>query len=322
MSFTGDTLSFGGVFPVQANTNMLKEDVLQIIFQLTPTDTPFFNQIGEGGVTQPTHEWQKRSLTTRQPNMNTEGAAFTFVDPIVADREANFTQIFRKTIRVSGTAQATALHGVNNVYEDQVAQRMKEFKTDMEHALLLGSRSASGNTAVTRAFDGLIYALSRSSLWSRSSTTTLNEVGMNDLFETIWNNGTEATDLLVGTALKRRINGFSGLVQIPDFGSATAGVRINRNQSDFRLVNTISVYETDFANVRIHISRDLGTAAAGLNNSLFMIAYDRSMYKKAFLRRPFVERLPRIADSDDGYILGEVTLEYGHPNAGGWLLGQ
>ena len=50
------------------------EDVTQIIYQITPEDTPFYNMIADRSSGSPKHEWQTRDLTTRSDNATVEGA--------------------------------------------------------------------------------------------------------------------------------------------------------------------------------------------------------------------------------------------------------
>lgn len=291
----------------------LKEDVLDIIFRLTPEETPFTQITGESTAEQPFHQWLREALTTRAANTNDEAAAYSFATaPIAAVREVNVTQILKKEIRVSRSSQKSARYGVADQFADQMAKRMVEFKTDMEHALIQASL-VSGNGSTARQLQGLIWALSLGSLQTTTmSSVTFAESHLNDLLEALWNRGASPRDLLTNGTLKRRISGFS------------ASGQKWRDQNDLRLINTVAVYQSDFSEVRVHLSRDVPQALVSLSGQApgsFVVVVDRTMLKKAFLDRPFARRTPEIADSMDGVILGEVTLEYGHPDAGGWYRG-
>jgi len=280
----------------------LKEDVLDIIFQITPEDTPFFNMIGDSSATSPKHEWQVRSLTTRQVNAQVEGDSYTFVEPVLPTRVENLTQIFAKYPRVSNTSQATARHAIDDLMADQMEQRMVEFKTDMEHALLRGSQASGNASAVARQMDGLLNIVSTNTL-TLSGGTTLTEDHLNDLLEDIWEQGGKPGDVLVNGFLKRRISTF------------TASSTKFQQQEARKVINTISVYESDFSVVNVALSRDIPQATD--NNTL--VALDRSMFGKGWLRTPVSKRVADTADSVDAVIIGEVTLEYGNEAAAGTI---
>jgi len=280
----------------------IKEDVMDIIFQITPEDTPFFNMIGSSDANSPKHEWQVRSLTTRSDNAQVEGHTFSFAAPVLPTRVSNFTQIIEKTARVSGSSQASARYAISNLVADQIEQRMVEWKTDTEHALLRGS-SASGNASDTaRRMDGLLNAVS-TNLTAFASGITLGETELNDLLESVWNSGGKPRDALVNGFLKRRISSFSGNAQK------------RFDQSAKEVVNTIAIYESDFSTVAVQLSRDIPSGT----NANSLVVLDRDMFAKAWLRTPTTERVAKVADSIDTVIQGEVTLEYGNEAAAGLI---
>jgi hypothetical protein len=280
----------------------VKEDVMQVIFQITPEDTPFYNMIGDSTANSPKHEWQIRSLTTRSDNAVVEGASYTFAAPVLPTRVNNFTQIIQKTARVSGTSQATSRHAISNLVADQIEQRMVEWKTDTEHALLRGS-NASGNASDTaRRMDGLLNAVSTNAT-AFASGITLGETELNDLLETVWNAGGKPRDALVHGFLKRRISSFSG----------NAAKRFDQN--DREIVNTIAIYESDFSTVSVQLSRDMLSGT----NANACVVLDRDMFSKAWLRSPSTRRVAETADSIDTVIMGECTLEYGNEAAAGLI---
>lgn len=278
----------------------IQEDVLQVIFQITPEDTPFFNSIGDSVANSPKHEWQIRDLTTRADNAQVEGDSYTFVEPVLPTRTENLTQIFAKYPRVSNTSQATSRHAIADLMADQIEQRMVEWKTDVEHALLRGS-DASGNASDSaRRMNGLINVISTNAS-TLSGGTTLSETSLNDLLENIWNSGGKPRDILVNGFLKRRVSSFS-----------ESDTKFQQQEAR-RVVNTISVYESDFSLLNVALSRDV-PQGTDVNT---MLVYDRDMFAKSWLRAPVTKRVADTADSVDAVIIGEVTLEFGNEAAAG-----
>lgn len=278
----------------------IKESVLQTIFQITPEDTPFYNMIGDSNASQPHHGWQTRELSTRNDNAEIEGYTYAFAAPVLPVRVNNFTQIISKTARVSKTSQASSRHAIEDLVADQIEQRMVEWKTDAEHALLRGS-DASGNASDTaRRMNGLLNVIT-SNATAFASGVTLGEDELNDLLESVWDAGGNPRDALVHGFLKRRISSFS------------ANATKNFDATDRKVVNTISIYESDFSTLAVQLSRDMLNGAA-LNN---IVVLDRDLFAKAWLRPTEVTRVAEVASSHDTVIEGELTLEFGNQAAAG-----
>lgn len=295
---------------------LLKEDVLDILYMITPEETPAFNMVGDGSCMQPIHQWHTRAITTRQDNAAIEGKVYSsFPAAITATRKYNFTQIFDKLIRITRTSQSSNRYGVRDQKADQTDLRFREFKTDIEHAIFQGSL-ATGNASQNAArFDGFIWAHSASSASSLASvndasTATMTEDVFNEFLERLWTTGARPKDIFVNGKMKRRVSTFTA--------SSTKFV----DMADTSRRQVVSMYESDFQIVNIHLSRDVPQALGTAGLCHYVIAVDLDMWKKAWLDRPFTEPLGKTADSYDGVIVGELTLEYGHESAGGWLVAK
>jgi hypothetical protein len=89
---------------------------------------------------------------------------------------------------------------------------------------------------------------------------------------------------------KRRISQF-----------ATSNTR-QLDASDKRLVNSVSVYESDFGTVTVSLHRYVGEKN--------MVLLDSSKFRKAWLRYPKKEDLQKRGDLTEYQIVGELTLEH------------
>ena len=289
--------------------DVIREDVLDEIYQITPEDTPFFNMIGDSKAIDPLHQWPIRDLSTRQDNANQEGAEFldsSYQDMVLPARVSNLTQIFRKLPKVTETMQAVRVIGIGDLMADQIQQRAVEFKTDIEHALLRGSmNSGSSADATARRLAGFFNAI-QTNQSDYASQNTLLENGLNALFQDIWADGGRAQDVLVNGHMKRVLSAFTG--------GATKFIM----SEDKKLVRTVGVYESDFHTTMIHLSRDVLQSDG--TNALF--AFDRSFFAKAWLRTPKIMRMPKTGDSEKASIIAELTLEFGNMNAAGKHFGM
>lgn len=293
------------------DTSTPVEDVSDIIFQITPEDTPFSNMIGNTRSLSVVHQWQVRSLTTRQHNSQPEGFTYDFLSASrLPSRLDNLNQIFSQDVRVSRTQQETEHYAIGDMFGDQAEQALVEHGTDIEHTLIQGTTVSGTATDVDRQLSGIIEHLQAGSGSSTSfggTNVTFDETALNDSVELVWDAGGEARDVFVHGTMKRRISGFTA--------SNTQFIPADEQ----RTVRTISVYETDFFPVQIHLSRDIPSAGKSTIAASYsghgLLFVDRTMLNKAWIHRTTVERVPKTADSMDGVITSELTLEVGNRNA-------
>jgi hypothetical protein len=138
----------------------------------------------------------------------------------------------------------------------------------------------------------------------RASGVCLSETMLNDGFQAVWDDGTQVNAVYVPMVLKRRISGF------------TAGATKNVELSDKRLVLAVDVYESDAANmVKLFAHRYVSIATA-TDTSEQMVGLDESKWRVAYLRKPFTRELSKTGDSTKGEVVGELTLECLHKDAG------
>jgi len=286
----------------------LAEDVSQIIYQITPEDTPFYNSTGDSRARSVVHEWQTRSLTTRQHNANPEGFTYSFTGANRrTSRLTNPTQIVAKEIRVSESLQAADQHAISDMFADQMQIGFTEAKTDSEHMFLRGSSASGTATDEDRQADGFCNFMienggATNTFTNVSGGVTLTETLFNNLIELGWTAGGKPADVLVNGTMKRKLSTF--ITGNTKFISA----------DEQRQVNTISTYESDFFPVMIALSRDVKQRESGVTGH-DLVMYDRSMISKAWLRPWTSRRTPEIADSMDGVVKMEATLEVGNAGA-------
>lgn len=244
------------------------------------------------------HEWLEDYITPPSSvTFQSEGAGATYVALQQPVRRRNITAIIERTYRVSGTERS--VNPGNNVdpLDYQSGKALRQWKMDAEYALVNGA-IASGASGTARGMAGLINVITTLAT-SRNSGTSLSETEFQDMHQASWEQGgTENSfDLvLVPFGLKRKIDGF------------TAGATKYVDQSDKKLTQPVAIYETSAGVARIMQHRYVNGAAAtpgprflGIKESLFRVAY---------LRKPFKEALAKDGDRENGHIVGELTLEY------------
>jgi hypothetical protein len=217
---------------------------------------------------------------------------------------------------VTETEGAVRHYAIDDAFQDQMLMRMAEIKTDIETTIVLGTL-VSGVTGTAQQLQGVINAIvSAQSTFSQHGavTTSLTEALFNDAIQVCWQLGGKPKDWYANGNMKRRISVFAS--------NSTKYIAAEAQKT----VNTISVYQSDFFVVNMHLSRDVPAFKAGTIFSAVtansLLGLDTTMMRKAWLRPLTAERVPKTADSYDGVIKAEATLEYGHPNAHFYIAGS
>lgn len=270
------------------------EDVVDIVTNITPSETPLLSGLGRAGdATNTYHEYLTDTFAAYSDNAVAEGADATIADLTPPTRAGNITQIFRKVVQVTGTEQAvTSYEG--NAMDYQKTKNAVELAKDIELALMAGS-TASGASGNARRLTGVINGISTNST-TRTSGTSLSESDFNDIFEMIYNgSGVNADEVYCGATMKRDISGF------------TAGQTRNIAADDRRLINSVDVYETDFGMVKIMLHRNVPSGA----NAKGVVAIKNDLWKLAFLQNRGIQyqELGKTGDADKGMYIAELTLE-------------
>lgn len=268
----------------------LREDLLDLITDLSPTQTPLYTGLGKSTATQNVHEWLRDSVS-RASSVEThiEGADVTFSDLASPDRETNYVQEITAPYKVARKLIKSNTVG-GNEYDRQRAKAMKSWKLKAEYALVHGT-GAEGSSGVAAQMTGLKNAITTNFV-SYASGTSLTEERFNDILELAFDDVEEDTfEAYTNMDLKRAISGF------------TAGSTKNIDAEDRRLVNRVDIYEGDVAPiVKIFNHRDISDGQ--------IIAIQPKAFKVAHLDKPMEMDYPASGPYEAGYIYGSLTLEY------------
>lgn len=281
-----------------------REDLLDVLTNIDPTEDRLFKLFGKTTAYNTLHEWPTKTLESVGDNAQAEGADAPTDASNNPTRLANITQIFSKTAVVSGTEQAVVQAGFSDRMALEIVDKMKAMSNDIEYALVRGS-IASGNAstaaASARRLKGIKNWITTNSV--NHSGATLTETLFNDQLEDVWDQGGRANVAVTSMKGKRRISGF------------TAGSTKNVDAEDKKLVNSVSVYESDAAEtVRLYAHRyvtmsgDYGTTATP---GFDVITLQDDLWKVAILqgRSPKTVDLARNGDAERKQIITELTLE-------------
>jgi hypothetical protein len=133
----------------------IREDLSDIIYNITPDDTPFYSATAKTKATNVYHEWQTDTLRDSAVNAHVEGAT-TSSDTITATtRLGNYTQIFKNAVKVSDTSYAVNNAGKTQEMAYQILKVAREQKLDIEKAMFANQARVVGDASTARKMAGL-----------------------------------------------------------------------------------------------------------------------------------------------------------------------
>lgn len=284
------------MFKTYDDTTTRKEDVTDIIENIAPQETQLLTGLQKTTAANTLHEFLADTLTAAADNALIEGDDPAYAAVTAPTRENNITQIFTKDYNVSGTQQAVDHHGMRDPRTYQIQKKMKELATDMELAIMRGSR-ASGAASTARRMDGVIASITTNAT-ALASGTTLTETILNNLIGLSWAQTDEVVnELYMGQWLKRKISSFF-TTSSPKYTDA----------SDRRIVNAVDFYESDFGVHKlfkhryVQVSADSTGRIVGIQSNHWAVSYLQG-------RRPSSMPLAKTGDADKGMMVTELTLE-------------
>ena len=279
----------------------VREQLLDFISNLSPTDTPLFNELGSVRVNSGYIEHLEDELTAATTNAWTEGAAATDPALTVPTRVASIVQAFQKHYHVSGRSQAVEHAGMSTPLAYQETKAMKEFKRDIELALHRGS-AVTGATDAAPQFAGLLNRISTYA--TSSSGTTLTESVFNDLLTLTFATPSNLRSVYANMFVKRTINGY------------TTNVQRTMDARAFRQADLVNIYESEMGVLAIHKSRDQLQSADKTTSGNSFVAIDPSFFQVGWLRTPSTHELGKDGDRIRKFMVGECTLLAKNQRAG------
>lgn len=270
-----------------------KEDVSDIITNISPSDTPLYTRIGKTKATQVLHEWLEDQLGDPIANAESEGYTYSTTNAEPRKRLHNYTQIMHRGVHVTDSQEAVLHYGIRSEMAYQMAKVLKELAFDCEKALIeQATPNPGGMPTPPREFGGLPF-------WIVTNVKTAPitpGVGnltfdlINDALEDTWTGGGKPSILLISPRNKRIISNF------------TAGnTKYMEGNKTHKLSQMISVLETDFGTLQCLTDRFMP------NDIIYGLSPE--YMKKAFLRPFKTGDMPKMNDTQRKYVNGEWTLE-------------
>ena len=293
----------------------IREDLSNVIYNISPEETPFISNIGRESVKNTYYEWQTDSLAAASAsNASVEGndiSSFTAVNPTA--RVGNYTQISTKNVIISGTLEAVDKAGRRSELTYQLAKLGSELKRDMESALLANQSPVAGDTSTARRTAGLPAWIktnvnkasdgtNNSGVSARTDGTAraFTETILKDVIQQVWVSGGTPKMLMVGAGNKVVASGFTGIAtRYRDVAPGTQA----------QIIGAADVYVSDFGTVSIVPNR------FQRNKDGFIVDPD---YASLAVLRPIQQiELAKTGDAEKRLMLVEYGLKVNNEAAHG-----
>ena len=209
----------------------------------------------------------------------------------------NYTAIFQKAIKISGTAQAIDQYGISDEFMYQSNKAVPHLTRLIERAIFHGIR-AVGSATTPRSFGGLPTFITGN---SSSLTTSITKASIDSLAELIMADG-GMPDLLVMNQA-----GANNLRSVLDSSSF---VRVPQENNQFGMYPIEYVY-SQFGRLRLVVDRWCPATKAYMLDSGKVGLYTL---------RPFAaKQLAVTGDSVKGEVVGEFSLAVANDSAHGYI---
>jgi hypothetical protein len=288
------------------NSVSIREDLSDMIYDISPEETPFLSGIAKTKATSTKHEWQLDSLRSSGANAHIEGDDTAATARSATTRLDNRTQIFKDAVIVSDTDEGLTKAGRAKEMAYQVLKAGKEQKLDQEKALFSNNAKVAGNATTARELAGLPTFLASNTDFGANEgadatgdgsdartdeTTTLlafNQARFDSVMQATWQSGGKPDTVFLSSFQMNKALAFAGNNNAR--AEASAG----------KIENFVSVYVTPWGTISFVPTRE--------NRSRDVFIVEKDKWACAILRPTKSVALAKTGDSDRRQIVTEMTL--------------
>jgi hypothetical protein len=295
----------------------IREDLSDVIYSVSPEETPFLSTCKKVKAANTYHEWQEDALRSSADNKHIEGDDTAASARAATTRRGNYTQIFKDAVVIPDTDEGLNKAGRGKEMAFQIMKVGKEQKLDIERALHLNNARVAGNASTARELAGVpswlttsIEAVSGGTEPTGDGTdarvagttpTAFTQVKLDDLLKKIWDAGGKPDTVYISSFQMNVALGFTGSNNQRNTVDASSG----------KVSKLFDVYMTPFGAVKLVPSREIPSA------NVFVCQSD--MWAVANLRGMKQTPLAKTGDATKRQVICELTLESRNEAASGMV---
>ena len=283
----------------------IREDLSDVIYNVSPEETPFYSKSGKTTAKNTLTEWQTDSLRSSAANAHIEGDATAAEARTATSRLGNYTQIFKNAVVVPDTDEGLNKAGRAKEVAYQTLKIAKEQKLDIEKALFDNNARAAGSSSVARELAGApVWLTTNTVAGSGGADATgdgtdartdgtqaaFSQTNFDTVMQSIWVAGGNPDTVYLSAFQMNVALGFTG----------------NNNQrsavqaGDEKVIKSLAVYVTPWGSVEFMPSRE--------NRSRDVFIMQDNMWEVAVLRGTKNVALAKTGDNTTRQVVTELTL--------------
>jgi hypothetical protein len=294
----------------------IREDLEDVIYDVSPEETPFLSSMSRMKATNTFHEWQTDTLRASASNAHIEGDDTTAEARSATTRLGNYTQIFKNAVVIPGTDDGLDKAGRGKEMAYQVMKIAKEQKLDIEKALFDNNARVAGNSTTARELAGAPAWLTTNTSAgtggvdptgdgtdARTDGTqeAFSQTRFDTVMQSIWENGGKPDTVYLSAFQMNVALGFTGMNNQRSTVTAT--------RSNNMVVRDFDLYVTPWGNVTFVPTRE--------NRSRDVFIMQSDMWGVAQLRPMKNTPLAKTGDNEKRQVVTELTLVCKNEKASG-----
>jgi hypothetical protein len=296
----------------------IREDLQDMIYDVSPDETPFYSSVSKTKAKNTYHEWQTDALRASADNAHIEGDDTIAEARTATTRLGNYTQIFKNAVSIPDTDESLDKAGRAEEMAHQVMKVAKEQKLDIERALFANQARAAGSDVVARRLAGIPAWLVTNTVNETGSSgadptgdgtnartddgvpVAFSQARFDQAMRTIWLNG--------GKPQTVYLSSFQMNVALGFIGNNNQRITTRKGEVD----KTMDVYRTPWGTVAFVMSRE--------QRSRDVWIMQDDMWAVGVLRGTKNVALAKTGDSEKRQVVTELTLVCKNERAHGAVL--
>lgn len=297
----------------------IREDLSDVIYDISPDETPFYTACKKVKASNTYHEWQTDALRSSAANAHIEGDDTTAEARSATSRLGNYTQIFKNSVVIPGTDMGLNKAGRAKEMAYQVMKIAKEQKLDIEKALFDNNARVAGNSTTARELAGApAWLITNVNFQSGASganptgdgtnartddgtPTAFAQAKFDDVMQSIWENGGKPDTCYLSAFQMDKALGFTG----------NNNQRSNITAEAEKVIKHMAVYVTPWGTVEFKPTRE--------NRARDAFIMQDDMWAVGILRPTKNEPLAKSGDNEKRQVVTELTLACLNEKASGGI---
>lgn len=286
----------------------IREDLQDVIYDISPDETPFYTACAKLKASNTYHEWQTDSLRSSAANAHIEGDDTVASARSATTRLGNYTQIFKDAVVVPGTDSGLNKAGRAREMAYQVMKIAKEQKLDIEKALFDNNARVAGDSTTARELAGAPAWLvtnvdfqdgnsganptgdGTDARTDDGTPTAFSQTKFDNVMQQIWVSGGKPDSVYLSAFQMNVALGFTG----------NNNQRSNITATDEKVIKHMAVYVTPWGTVEFKPTRE--------NRGRDVFVMQDDMWGVGILRPTKNTELARTGDNQKRQVITELTL--------------